>query len=83
MRPNIGLSISSLSLCILASSALAQAPNSAPAPAAPQQDFSNVQIKLHQVAGNVHYLEGQGGNVGVLVGDDGVLVIDDQFRSAD
>ena len=29
--------------------------------------------------GNVHYLEGQGGNVGVLVGDDGVLMIDDQF----
>ena len=32
-----------------------------------------------QVAGNVHYLEGQGGNVGLLVGDDGVLMIDDQF----
>ena len=44
-----------------------------------QQDFSQVQIKVHAVAGNVHYLEGQGGNVGVLVGDDGVLMIDDQF----
>lgn len=44
-----------------------------------QQDFSAVQIKTHQVAGNVYYLEGQGGNVGVLVGDDGVLMIDDQF----
>ena len=44
-----------------------------------QQDFSAVQIKTHQVAGNVHYLEGQGGNVGLLVGDDGVLMIDDQF----
>ena len=44
-----------------------------------QQDFSQVQIKVHQVSGNVYYLEGQGGNVGVLVGDDGVLMIDDQF----
>jgi cyclase len=50
------------------------------APAAPAQpDFSAVQIKVHQVAGNFYYLEGQGGNVGVLVGDDGVLMIDDQF----
>ena len=38
-----------------------------------------MQIKTHQVAGNVYYLEGQGGNVGLLVGDDGVLMIDDQF----
>jgi cyclase len=45
----------------------------------PQQDFSAVQIKTHRVAGNVYYLEGQGGNVGLLVGDDGVLLIDDQF----
>ncbi len=44
-----------------------------------QQDFSAVQIKTHQVAGNLYYLEGQGGNVGLLVGDDGVLMIDDQF----
>ncbi len=44
-----------------------------------QQDFSKVMIKTHAVAGNVYYLEGQGGNVGVLVGDDGVLMIDDQF----
>jgi glyoxylase-like metal-dependent hydrolase (beta-lactamase superfamily II) len=44
-----------------------------------QQDFSAVQVTVHQVAGNVYYLEGQGGNVGLLVGDDGVLMIDDQF----
>jgi glyoxylase-like metal-dependent hydrolase (beta-lactamase superfamily II) len=44
-----------------------------------QPDFSAVQIKVHQVSGNVYYLEGQGGNVGILVGDDGVLMIDDQF----
>ena len=42
-------------------------------------DFSAVQIKVHKVAGNIYYLEGQGGNVGVSVGDDGVIMIDDQF----
>ena len=42
-------------------------------------DFSAVQIKVHKVAGNIYYLEGSGGNVGVSVGDDGVVMIDDQF----
>jgi cyclase len=67
----------SLSLGLLASTAFAQTP-APPAPPA-QPDFSKVEIKTHQVAGNFYYLEGQGGNVGVLVGDDGVLMIDDQF----
>ena len=61
-------------LALLAAQA---ASGQAAAPAQP--DFSKVEIKVHQVAGNFYYLEGQGGNVGVLVGDDGVLMIDDQF----
>jgi cyclase len=44
-----------------------------------QEDFSAVKITVHKVAGDFYYLEGRGGNVGVLVGDDGVLMIDDQF----
>ncbi|MFQ5751745.1 MAG: MBL fold metallo-hydrolase [bacterium] len=44
-----------------------------------QQDFSKVQIKTTHVAGNVYMLEGSGGNIGVSVGEDGVLMIDDQF----
>ncbi|MDH4107118.1 MAG: MBL fold metallo-hydrolase [Gammaproteobacteria bacterium] len=47
--------------------------------AAAQQDFSAVEIMLHDVAGNVRYLEGSGGNIGLLAGDDGVLLIDDQY----
>jgi cyclase len=47
--------------------------------AAQQQDFTQVQIKTHAVAGSVYYLEGQGGNIGLSVGDDGVVMIDDQF----
>jgi cyclase len=48
-------------------------------PGLAQQDFSKVQIKASRVAGNVHMLEGSGGNIGVSVGADGLLIIDDQF----
>jgi glyoxylase-like metal-dependent hydrolase (beta-lactamase superfamily II) len=48
-----------------------------PAPA--QQDFSSVQIKTTKVAGNVYVLEGSGGNIGVSVGEDGILIVDDQY----
>jgi glyoxylase-like metal-dependent hydrolase (beta-lactamase superfamily II) len=44
-----------------------------------QQDFSKVQIKSTHVAGNVHMLEGAGGNIGVSTGPDGLLIVDDQF----
>ncbi len=44
-----------------------------------QQDFSNVEIIPHYVAGSVYYLEGRGGNIGLSVGEDGVVMIDDQF----
>ena len=50
-----------------------------PALAGAQQDFSQVQIQTHHVAGSVYYLEGQGGNIGLSVGEDGVVMIDDQF----
>jgi cyclase len=42
-------------------------------------DFSKVEIKATHVAGNVHMLEGAGGNIAVSVGPDGVLMVDDQF----
>ena len=44
-----------------------------------QTDFSKVQIKVTKVAGSVYMLEGSGGNIGVSVGDDGILIVDDQF----
>lgn len=47
--------------------------------AAAQTDFSKVQIKATKVAGNVYMLEGSGGNIGVSVGSDGILIVDDQF----
>lgn len=50
-----------------------------PVAAAAQTDFSKVEIKATKVAGNVYMLEGSGGNIGVSVGSDGILIVDDQF----
>ena len=44
-----------------------------------QQDFSKVEIKATPVSKNVYMLEGAGGNIGVSVGADGILIVDDQF----
>ncbi len=44
-----------------------------------QQDMSDVEITATYVAGNVYMLEGRGGNIGVSVGPDGALLVDDQF----
>ncbi len=43
------------------------------------QDFSKVQIKVSKVAGTVYMLQGAGGNIGASVGDDGIVVVDDQY----
>ncbi len=43
------------------------------------QDFDDVEIIIHPVAGNVSYIQGQGGNMGLFVGEDGVFLIDDQY----
>ena len=44
-----------------------------------QQDFSQVEIKTVHVAKNIYMLQGSGGNIGVSVGPDGILIVDDQF----
>jgi glyoxylase-like metal-dependent hydrolase (beta-lactamase superfamily II) len=49
------------------------------APFAQQQDLSKVEIKVTKVSGNVYMLEGAGGNIAASVGDDGIVIVDDQF----
>ena len=44
-----------------------------------QDDFSKVQMKVTKVAGNIYMLEGDGGNIGASVGEDGIVIVDDQF----
>ncbi len=46
---------------------------------AQERDFSQVEITTIPVAENVYMLKGEGGNLGLAVGDDGALLIDDQF----
>src|SRR5687768_16802086 len=46
---------------------------------AQQQDFSKVEIKVTKITGMIYMLEGSGGNIGVSVGDDGIVIVDDQF----
>lgn len=43
------------------------------------EDFSKVQIKVNKVSGSVYMLEGAGGNIGASVGEDGIVIVDDQF----
>jgi len=43
------------------------------------QDYSDVEITIHNVTGNVSYIEGSGGNIGLFTGEDGVFLIDDQY----
>jgi len=43
------------------------------------QDYSKVQIKVSRVSGNIYLLEGAGGNIAASVGEDGIVIVDDEF----
>ena len=47
--------------------------------AALAQNYDSVQVRSQHLAGGVHMLTGAGGNIGLVVGDDAVFVVDDQF----
>ena len=49
------------------------------AAAAAQQSLDNVEIRVERVAPGVAVLFGRGGNVGLSYGDDGNVLIDDQY----
>ena len=44
-----------------------------------EPDWDAVNLTVHHVAGGVYYLEGAGGNIGLSVGEDGIVMVDDQF----
>jgi cyclase len=44
-----------------------------------QDRFANVEVNATAIKGAVHMITGMGGNIGVSAGEDGVLIIDDQF----
>jgi len=46
---------------------------------AQNQNFDTVEIKTNKLTESIYMLEGAGGNIGVLAGNDGIILIDDQF----
>jgi|ERR1043165_3245052 glyoxylase-like metal-dependent hydrolase (beta-lactamase superfamily II) len=57
--------------------ALAQPVPQPPAP--PLIDWGKVQIKTTDLGHNTYMLEGQGGNITLAVGSDGIIMVDGQF----
>ncbi|HET7463898.1 MAG TPA: MBL fold metallo-hydrolase [Longimicrobium sp.] len=51
----------------------------APARLRAQEIPDSVQVRAQPVAGNVYVLMGRGGNIGMIAGDDGVILVDDEF----
>src|SRR5262245_51936285 len=43
------------------------------------QNFDTVKIKTFKMSETIYMLEGDGGNIGLLTGKDGTVMIDDQF----
>ena len=46
---------------------------------AQDRDWSKIEVKTQTLTGGVSVLTGAGGNIGVFVSPDGVLLVDDQF----
>lgn len=44
------------------------------------QNFDNVTMKTTKIKDNIYLLQGAGGNIGLLIGEDGVFMIDDQYK---
>lgn len=44
-----------------------------------QDDRSKIQIEVTRVAGNVYLLVGEGGNIAASIGEDGIVIVDDQY----
>jgi cyclase len=47
--------------------------------AAFSQNFDTVQVRPQKLTEKIYMLKGSGGNIGLLTGSDGLLMIDDQF----
>jgi cyclase len=62
--------------CLIAGAANAQAP--AP-PAPPLIDWDKIEIKATDLGNGTYMLAGQGGNITVAVGSDGLIMVDGQF----
>jgi cyclase len=44
------------------------------------ENKDDITVKTTKVNGNVYMLQGRGGNIGALVGSDGILIVDDDYK---
>ena len=44
------------------------------------ENRQDITVKTTKVSGNVYMLQGRGGNVGAIVGTDGILIVDDDYK---
>src|SRR5712692_1535818 len=72
----IALAVLAASTVLFMGAAIAQQP--AP-PAPPMIDWDKIQIKTTDLGNQTYMLEGQGGNITVAVGTDGIIMVDGQF----
>src|SRR5437764_12758737 len=66
-----------LATCLRFGAAHAQQTPAPPAP--PLIDWDKIQIKTTDLGNSTYMLEGQGGNITVAVGSDGIIMVDSQF----
>ncbi len=45
------------------------------------ENKQDVVVKTIKVTGNIYMLQGRGGNVGALVGSEGILIVDDDYKA--
>src|SRR5262249_14717808 len=66
-------------LVTLLAAAAAAAMYAGAAYAQQEPDWSKVQIKTTDLGNKTYRLEGQGGNITIAVGSDGIIIVDTQF----
>ena len=45
------------------------------------ENKQEVEVKTTKINGNVYMLQGRGGNIGAIVGTDGILIVDDDYKA--
>src|SRR3979411_2222982 len=70
-----------IAMVLLAASAVlfTDAAHAQQSPTPPLIDWEKIQIKTTDLGNNTYMLEGQGGNITVAVGTDGIIMVDGQF----
>lgn len=76
---SISVAACAAALIVTAAAVQAQQPAPAAPPAPPVIDWDRIQIRTTDLGNRTYMLEGQGGNITIAVGSDGILMIDGQF----